>query len=186
MIARVSRYFRVGYVMHALRWESDFLGVNYYLSNGICWNASGDPHYVTQKNDYSDPDIWQKYAAGFGRVLDEVDKISRKQRKPIYVLENGKPSDFGHDDVDRQDFLSQHISIMCSKIDCGSDIRGYFHYCLMDSYEWEQGYTMRFGLMSIDRDKQLVERRGSFDLYATIIGDDYASGNYKLIRNHEG
>lgn len=171
VIAAMSHYFRVGYMMHAIGAESDFLGINYYLKNEITWSTSGDPHYVTTTNDYSDPDIWQKYAEGFDRVLDAVNVISHKKKKPVYILENGKPSDIGLQDHDRQEFLQQHIDVLQDKINKGYDIRGYFHYCLMDSYEWEQGYTMPFGLISVDRSGAIPKLtcRESYDLYATII-----------------
>ena len=35
-----------------------------------------------------------------------------------------------------------------------ADIRGYFHWSLMDNFEWSKGYSERFGLIYIDYQTQ--------------------------------
>src|SRR5260370_42522009 len=35
----------------------------------------------------------------------------------------------------------------------GLDVRGYFHWSALDTFEWMDGYAPRFGLIAIDRDK---------------------------------
>jgi beta-galactosidase len=49
------------------------------------------------------------------------------------------------------------------------DVRGYFHWSLIDNYEWAQGYRMRFGLYQVDfNTKERIARKSS-ETYKKII-----------------
>jgi beta-glucosidase/6-phospho-beta-glucosidase/beta-galactosidase len=53
----------------------------------------------------------------------------------------------------------------------GVDCRGYFYWSLMDNYEWNHGFGMRFGLYGIDPldpTKQRTQRPFALD-YAEIV-----------------
>jgi beta-glucosidase len=39
-------------------------------------------------------------------------------------------------------------------IDDGLDVRGFFHWSLLDNFEWAFGYRMRFGIVGVDRTTQ--------------------------------
>ena len=36
----------------------------------------------------------------------------------------------------------------------GIDVRGYFHWSLVDNFEWDNGWSMRFGLLALDEKTQ--------------------------------
>jgi beta-glucosidase len=50
----------------------------------------------------------------------------------------------------------------------GVDVRGYYHWSLVDNFEWVDGWSLRFGLIAIDRHTQERRPRASAGLYGEI------------------
>jgi beta-glucosidase len=69
--------------------------------------------------------------------------------KPLLVTENGLATT---DDTKRIEFTSQALASLAGAIADGADVRGYVHWTLLDNFEWFQGYTPRFGLVTVDRE----------------------------------
>ncbi len=67
---------------------------------------------------------------------------------PIYVTENGIGTD---DDELRIDFLSGALAGVGRCLDRGIEVRGYFHWSLLDNFEWVLGYAPTFGMVAVDR-----------------------------------
>ncbi len=44
----------------------------------------------------------------------------------------------------------------------------YYHWTLVDNFEWAQGWTLPFGLIELDPESQKRTPRPSADLYAAI------------------
>jgi beta-glucosidase len=94
---------------------------------------------------------------------------------PIYVLENGygnfdKPDATGGVmDTERVQFLRAYVGAMNAAASSGVDVRGYFVWSLLDNFEWEQGYTNRFGLTYVDYPSQRRIPKASFRWYADLI-----------------
>ncbi|PID52637.1 MAG: hypothetical protein CR972_01000 [Candidatus Moraniibacteriota bacterium] len=147
---------------------SDYLGINYYTSDGLFFGKSGGRFGMHGINNWNDPDVWKIFPKGLYHVLMQVDKY----KKPIYILENGKPTVTGIDDWDRQKFLVQSINYMKKAIAEGVNVKGYFHYSLCDSYEWTSGYDFKFGLVEIDRETLKRKQRKSCDIYKKIIREN--------------
>jgi len=53
-------------------------------------------------------------------------------------------------DPQRIDFTRRYLRELGRAIDDGADVRGYFHWSLMDNFEWKLGYAQRFGLVHVD------------------------------------
>jgi len=51
----------------------------------------------------------------------------------------------------------------------GADIRGYFVWSLLDNFEWDAGYSVRFGLTYIDYTNQRRVPKSSFEWYRDLI-----------------
>lgn len=161
----LTAYFRVHYISRRTNTKSDFLGVNYYSSNRFFCGKSGGRWGIHGTNDWHDGDVWKSFPSGLHRVLNSASVYD----KPLYILENGKPTNLGPDDYDRQEFLTASVHEMHKAVLDGAPVEGYFHYSLCDSYEWNSGYDFRFGLVEIDRKTLLRTKRRSFETYKKLI-----------------
>jgi beta-glucosidase len=76
--------------------------------------------------------------------------------KEIYITENGcgasdEMSAEGRvDDSDRIMFLRNHLAQLQRATAEGIPVKGYFHWSLMDNFEWSDGFASRFGLVYVD------------------------------------
>jgi beta-glucosidase len=134
----------------ALRGRADYLGINYYGVSRVAAHALQFPHMGTQpaqfglqdgrpKNDLG----WSIYPEGFGKVLDEVAPYGL----PIVVTENGIAD---AKDANRSRFLLEHVFEMGKAMKRGVDVVGYFHWSLVDNFEWASGFCPKFGLYRVD------------------------------------
>ncbi|MGP9811729.1 GH1 family beta-glucosidase [Rhodopseudomonas sp. NSM] len=154
----------------------DWFGLNHYSPVyinsapdaiiGLGWGAKPDDIPRT-------PIDWTIEPAAFRDTLIEV---SRRYGKPVYVTENGygsnieKPDDTGAViDPGRIAFLRDYISGLDAAIAAGADVRGYFVWSLLDNFEWESGYKVRFGLIYVDYATQRRIPKSSFRWYADVI-----------------
>jgi beta-glucosidase len=138
------------------RQSVDFLGVNYYA-----------PAYV--RLDLSAPSKIAAAAApgdaqqdAFGRHIDPsglfevLDRVRREYGAPkILVTENGCSDPFSSgpailDDAFRIKYLRRHLEAVLAAREAGCDVRGYFEWTLIDNFEWDLGYTSKFGLTALE------------------------------------
>jgi beta-glucosidase/6-phospho-beta-glucosidase/beta-galactosidase len=73
---------------------------------------------------------------------------SRWQGLPLVVTEAGIATDVG--DRRAENIVRSLEQIAQSRAD-GIDVRGYYHWSLMDNFEWQLGFVPHFGLYSVDR-----------------------------------
>lgn len=161
-------FFQNNYLMPQLQKYSDYIGVNYYTSNSFFWGRNLENDGLLGfhgTNNWQSPTLWKQFPKGLYFVLLRIKKFG----KPIFILENGKPTNPGIDDVSRQKFLKMSVNYMRKAIDDGANVQGYFYYSLCDSYEWTSGYDFKFGLVEIDRQTSKRTKRKSFETYRKII-----------------
>ena len=70
---------------------------------------------------------------------------------PMIVTENGVADD---DDDMRPEHVRRHLQITSEAIADGHDILGFYHWSLMDNFEWAEGYEQCFGLYHVDFETQ--------------------------------
>ncbi|MDD2695098.1 MAG: family 1 glycosylhydrolase [Anaerolineales bacterium] len=148
----------------------DFFGVNYYTTAEIAFNLfkPGDlfgEHSFPPGAELSDTGFLANVPEGMFETL----RWARRFGLPIIVTENGV-EDAG--DALRRRYLLQHLHQLWRAVNFNYPIKGYFHWTLVDNFEWERGWTQRFGLWSLDVDSQARTRRPSADLYASICREN--------------
>ncbi|GAA1768854.1 GH1 family beta-glucosidase [Luedemannella helvata] len=94
---------------------------------------------------------------------------------PIYITENGCAyldevgPDGRVDDAPRIGFTEAHLAAAARAIADGVDLRGYFHWSLLDNFEWARGYPPRFGLVHVDYDTQARTPKDSYHWLKGLI-----------------
>ncbi len=109
----------------------------------------------------------------------EALKWGLKYKLPIIVTENG------FDDADdhvRPRYMVEHIHQVWRAVNFNWPIKGYFHWTLVDNFEWERGWTQRFGLWELDIETQARHKRPSADLYAEICRENGISDD--MVRHY--
>ncbi|CAI0385866.1 unnamed protein product [Linum tenue] len=153
-----------------LKGSVDFLGVNYY-SAYYAEDASSstiNPSYTTDsqvnitmhKNGIpiGQPtacDWLYIYPEGMLEILVYVKEV---YNVPVFLTENGVadlsnnslPLNDALDDELRIKFHYLHLKYLLESVKAGVDVRGYSLWSFLDNFEWELGYTVRFGITFVD------------------------------------
>jgi beta-glucosidase len=142
----------------------DFLGVNYYSRNLIGPEGQINP---VPGSEYTEMG-WEVSPPTLRRLLVRLHKEYKVP--PIYITENGAAfkdvvSEDGqiHDER-RIAFLRDHLIQVRNAIEDGVDVRGYFAWSLLDNFEWQYGYSKRFGLVHVDypTQKRIIKDSGNW------------------------
>jgi beta-glucosidase len=159
----------------------DFLGVNYYR-----------PHHI-RRGDWSDLRIGEEPIPGFPGFVEYQapeqertvmdwpivpaslrDLLGRLHEDsnglPLYITENGCAADDyvspdgTIDDYERIAYIHGHLDAAADAITDGVNLAGYFHWSLMDNFEWAHGYRRRFGLHYVDFEtgRRIPKRSAAF------------------------
>jgi beta-glucosidase len=110
----------------------------------------------------------------YPRGLFEAIKACLHYKKPIYISENGLPD---ATDKLRPAFILSHLREVWRAISFNFPVMGYFHWSLVDNFEWDRGWTQRFGLISMDPETQTRTWRPSAHLYKEICHGNYISSD---------
>jgi beta-glucosidase len=144
----------------------DFVGLNYYTRQFVRFNLTkagelfGERFFAADA-DLSDTGFIANEPEGF---YDSIHWAAR-YGLPIMITENGVEC---ADDHLRPRYMIQHIHQMIRAMQEGLPIQGYYHWSLVDNFEWERGWTQSFGLWELDPKTQKRRKRKSADLFASI------------------
>ncbi|VXC34453.1 GH1 family beta-glucosidase [Massilia sp. 9I] len=128
----------------------DFLGCNYYFR---AWcSTDNPPKPMPGKLGFTDMG-WEIYPQGLPELLLKLK--SEYALPPIYITENGMAhadvvADGHVHDQERIAFVRSHLAALHAAIAQGVDVKGYFLWSLLDNFEWNSGYSKRFGIVHVD------------------------------------
>lgn len=128
-----------------LKGSYDYLGINYYSRDHMKADfkePSMSRQFVPEGRPVSDLG-WDIYPEGLYLLLRRYGRL----KIPIHITENGISDESG---ALRADFLRSHLYAVEAALRDGVDVRGYFHWSLMDNFEWAEGLRSRFGLYRVD------------------------------------
>ncbi|XP_050274362.1 beta-glucosidase 12-like isoform X2 [Quercus robur] len=155
----------------------DFLGLNYYTANYAAYshhsNAENASYLTnslanlsTERNGIpigpkAGSDWLYIYPRGIRELLLY---IKRKYNNPlIFITENGI-SEVNNATLSlkealadnyRIDYYYRHLQYLHSAIKDGVNVKGYFAWSILDNFEWNVGYTVRFGINYVDYENGL-------------------------------
>lgn len=151
----ILRYLANDYFLQKIKKYQDFVGLNYYRP----WRVS-----LKEKLERTDMD-WEIYPQGIFHILKDL----RKYKVPVYITENGLAD---ARDKKRAKFILEHLAFVWQAIQEGVDVRGYFHWSLLDNFEWTEGFWPRFGLIEVDYKTLQRKIRPSARVYAKICQEN--------------
>jgi beta-glucosidase len=172
--------------MHTL----DLLGVNYYTRTVAKYDRKfpvvAAAQVQPEGREYSG--MWEIYPEGLYEMLTRIWKdyfspLPAGERSvvklpEIMITENGIPVPDGLDfdgrvrDERRIRYLRDHLAQVHRSMQVGVPVKGYFHWSLMDNFEWALGYAPRFGLVYVDYKTLKRTIKDSGHWFSKVIQDD--------------
>ncbi|WP_037577735.1 GH1 family beta-glucosidase [Phaeacidiphilus oryzae] len=157
---------------------SDFIGVNYYTRR-IVSARPGDGPWPWKVEPGRDE--VERTDLGWEIVPDDLTALLLRLHRdypgvPLMITENGaiygdEPGEDGEvHDTRRIAFLHSHLSAVHRAMAEGAPVEGYYHWSLIDNFEWAMGYWPRFGLVHLDRETQRRTVKDSGRWYARVAG----------------
>jgi beta-glucosidase len=114
----------------------DFWGLNYYAISYFKGMQSVNP------KGFPLTDMgWLVYPEG---IIQSSNAMLKVVELPIFITENGTCDS---SDKFRIRYIYEHLKILSSS---KLSIQRYYHWCLVDNFEWNSGLEKQFGLIKVD------------------------------------
>jgi beta-glucosidase len=133
----------------------DWVGVNYYSRYLIRYVEKNflKIDWIFPKGPQGD-NGWAIQPQGLEQILRQT---ALRFKYPLFVTENGLADS---NDLQRPQFIRDHLlyldrALFGKREQPSLDLIGYYHWSLMDNFEWLHGYKFRFGLLEIQYDQSL-------------------------------
>ncbi|OQA12160.1 MAG: Beta-glucosidase A [Chloroflexi bacterium ADurb.Bin360] len=151
----------------SLRHTLDWVGLNYYTRDLVAFDRGAKETLFSRLTHAPDAELLD---GGYGELYPEGLRRAIKRlwrmRLPIYITENGIPDS---DDDQRPAALLLHLHQLWKILQNNIPVQGYYHWTLVDNFEWAEGWTLPFGLIEMDPATGIRIPRPSADLYTAIV-----------------
>jgi len=142
----------------------DFFGLNYYTGDLVAFTRT-PPAYTVRSFPPDAPQSEHGDIALMPEGMFQGIRWARRFGKPILITENGVEDST---DTLRPRYLAEHLFYVWQGANYNWGVRGYMHWTLTDNFEWERGWTRRYGLWALDPETQIRTPRPSAEFYKTI------------------
>jgi beta-glucosidase len=157
------------------RGTCDFLAVNLYGRRRVrfsardwraAFNRFAPPGPEAPRGD---PGAEEKFGEPFPQGIRALDEWLTRLGTPLVITENGYADAL---DRVRPAVIVEAVRALHDLIQRGFDVRGYHHWTLVDNFEWDAGWDLRFGLYELDLATQERRPRPSAALYGAIAREN--------------
>lgn len=143
------RYFWNWWFLNRINRYQDYVGFNYYFTDYYSLgDYKGRKSHIFHRDNPALPknDLgWYMEPEGIYALLV---RVNAHYKKPIIIAENGVAD---ADDKYRKWWIEETIIAMERALSEGIQLKGYFHWSLLDNFEWAYGWWPKFGLVHVDR-----------------------------------
>ena len=147
----------------------DFVGVNYYTRDLVQFVLDPSKRFAHTFYPPGAALSGTGFLANVPEGMAEALRWAKQFNLPMVVTENGVED---ATDQLRPRYLAEHLHQVWHAVNFNWPIKGYFHWSLVDNFEWERGWSQRFGLWGLDVKTQARIRRPSVDFYAAICKEN--------------
>ncbi len=151
----------------------DFCGTNIYVGHSVRAGVDGEPEVVPEPP--GSPHTALNWPVTPSALYHGPRFLHARYGKPIVITENGLSSrdwvsvDGAVHDPSRIDFMTRYLRELHRATLAGVPVLGYFHWSIMDNFEWSEGYKDRFGLIHVDYQTQKRTLKDSAYWYKQVI-----------------
>jgi beta-glucosidase len=159
----------------------DFFGVNIYQSHTVVRDATDPMGYRFKGQPPGFPITGFNWPVTPEALYYGPRFFAERYKQPILITENGLSCrdwvslDGKVHDPGRVDFTRRYLREFRRAIADGTPAKGYFHWSILDNFEWSAGYRERFGLIHVDYQTQVRTPKDSFYWYQDVIRNNGAN-----------
>ncbi|XP_046660575.1 myrosinase 1-like isoform X2 [Homalodisca vitripennis] len=131
-----------------LKGSFDFFGLNHYYSYVV---TSGTPEpnpSINRDAGVTIPD-YKLYPVGLRRLLNFI--RTKYDNPPVFITESGCEDSSEFYDTTRIEYFHNYVEqVLLAINEDGCNVIGYTAWSLMDNFEWNRAYSVKYGLWHVD------------------------------------